>query len=150
MFHPIYTFEKKTVYTPQNKNMLHHLKKDGLVSSKGLQGCHFGQVPCGNFGRVHSDNLKQQWKIHHLKMYFLFKIGIFHCYVSLPECSFYPPCYPHSADQVATRVLHDWDLPRRGCPETRWKIIFGSGRNSPGNSEDMWVFPKIGVLQNGW
>ena len=34
---------------------------------------------------IHYGNLTWQWKIHHLKMYFLFKMGIFHCYVCLPE-----------------------------------------------------------------
>ena len=34
-----------------------------------------------NFLWIHSGNLTYQWKIHHLKMYFLFKMGIFH----LPE-----------------------------------------------------------------
>ena len=38
-----------------------------------------------NKNHVHSGNLTWQWKIHHLKMYFLFKMGIFHCYVCLPE-----------------------------------------------------------------
>ena len=28
-----------------------------------------------------------QWNIHHLKMYFLLKMMIFHCYVSLLECN---------------------------------------------------------------
>ena len=37
---------------------------------------------------IHSGNLTWQWKIHHLKMYFLFKMGIFHCYVCLPEGNF--------------------------------------------------------------
>ena len=37
------------------------------------------------FQGLHSGNLTWQWKIHHLKMYFLFKMGIFHCYVCLPE-----------------------------------------------------------------
>ena len=35
--------------------------------------------------QVHSGNLTKQWKIHHLKMQFLFKMGMFHCYVCLPE-----------------------------------------------------------------
>ena len=34
---------------------------------------------------LHSGNLTQQWKMDPLKMYFLLKRGIFHCYVSLPE-----------------------------------------------------------------
>ena len=34
---------------------------------------------------IHSGNLTWQWNIHHLKMYFLFKMGIFRCYVCLPE-----------------------------------------------------------------
>ena len=29
--------------------------------------------------------LTWQWKIHPLKMYFLLKMGIFHCHVSLPK-----------------------------------------------------------------
>ena len=83
------------------------------------------------------------------KRWFLLNMAIFGIYVRFLGGSFYPPCYP--LDQVATRVLHDWDLPRRGCPENEGpRIIFGSRKNSPRNSEDMWVFPKIGVLQNGW
>ena len=34
-----------------------------------------------------SGKLTWQWKMDHLKMYFLLKMGIFHCYVSLPECN---------------------------------------------------------------
>ena len=34
---------------------------------------------------VPSGKLTQQWEIHHLKMYLLLKMVVFHCYVSLPE-----------------------------------------------------------------
>ena len=34
---------------------------------------------------LHSGKLTWQWKTDPLKTYFLLKIGIFHCYVSLPE-----------------------------------------------------------------
>ena len=34
---------------------------------------------------IHSGKLTWQWKMGPLKMYFLLKMGIFHCYVSLPE-----------------------------------------------------------------
>ena len=34
-----------------------------------------------------SGKLTWQWKTDHLKMYFLLKMGIFQCYVSLPECN---------------------------------------------------------------
>ena len=44
---------------------------------------------------LHSGNITQQWKMDPLKMYFLLKIGIFHCYVSLPEgrCSRFIPAH---------------------------------------------------------
>ena len=29
--------------------------------------------------------LEQQWKMDHLEMHFLLKMGILHCYISLPE-----------------------------------------------------------------
>ena len=32
---------------------------------------------------------KWQWKIHHLKMYFLLKMGIFQCHVSFQGCNFH-------------------------------------------------------------
>ena len=53
------------------------------LSSLGFHGKCF--LYRSNFCDLHSGNLTQRWKIHHLKMYFLFKIGIFHCYVCLPE-----------------------------------------------------------------
>ncbi len=31
--------------------------------------------------------LTRQWKIHHLKMYFLLNMGIFQCHVSFPGCN---------------------------------------------------------------
>ena len=34
-----------------------------------------------------SDKLTWQWKMYPLNMYFLLKMGIIHCYVSLPEGS---------------------------------------------------------------
>ena len=34
--------------------------------------------------------LTWQWKIHHLKMYFLLKMGIFRCYVSFQGCNSLP------------------------------------------------------------
>ena len=36
-------------------------------------------------GNIHSGKLTLQCKMDPLKMYFLLKMGIFHCYVSLPE-----------------------------------------------------------------
>ena len=36
---------------------------------------------------VPSAKLTWQWKMDHLKMYSLLKMGMFHCHVSLPECS---------------------------------------------------------------
>ena len=50
----------------------------GVVHFFGVLGCCF-------FVDLPSGNLTKQWKIHHLKMYFLFEMGIFHCYVCLPE-----------------------------------------------------------------
>ena len=41
---------------------------------------------------LHSSKLTWQWKMDPLKMYFLLKMGIFHCYVSLPEGSSCFPC----------------------------------------------------------
>ena len=38
-----------------------------------------------NIMQIPFGKLTEQWKTHHLKMYFLLKIVIFHCYVSLPE-----------------------------------------------------------------
>ena len=48
--------------------------------------------------QLHSGNLTEQCKIHHLKMYFLLKMGIFHCYVSLLEGSRFllDDCIKHS------------------------------------------------------
>ena len=34
---------------------------------------------------IHSGKLTWQWKMDPLKMYFLLNMGIFHCYVSLPQ-----------------------------------------------------------------
>ena len=34
---------------------------------------------------THSGKLTSQWESHHLKMYLLWKMAVFHCYVSLPE-----------------------------------------------------------------
>ena len=34
---------------------------------------------------AHSGKQALHWKTHHLKMYFLLSMGIFHCYVSLPK-----------------------------------------------------------------
>ena len=39
-------------------------------------------------GWIHSGKLTWQWNMDHLKMYFLLSMGIFHCYVSLPECNY--------------------------------------------------------------
>ncbi len=39
-----------------------------------------------------SGHLTSQWKMHPLKMYFLLKMVIFHCYVSLPEGSWLNSC----------------------------------------------------------
>ena len=38
---------------------------------------------CSIFLGVHPRKQTWQWKIHHLKMYFLLNIGMFHCHVSL-------------------------------------------------------------------
>ena len=38
-----------------------------------------------NVSVLHSGKLTWQWKMDPLKIYFLLKVGIFHCYVSLPE-----------------------------------------------------------------
>ena len=34
---------------------------------------------------LHSGKLTLQWEIHHLKIYLLLKMVVFHCYVSLPK-----------------------------------------------------------------
>jgi len=38
---------------------------------------------------LHSGRPTWQWKIHPLRMYFLLKMGIFHCHVSLPKGTFW-------------------------------------------------------------
>ena len=59
----------------------------GVGVEPGEPFVFFGDVEKKGVLGIHSGNLTQQWKIHHLKMYFLFKMGIFHCYVCLPEGS---------------------------------------------------------------
>ena len=38
---------------------------------------------------VHSGKLTKRWEIHHLKMYLLLRMVVFHCYVGLPEQSLF-------------------------------------------------------------
>ena len=42
-------------------------------------------VQCFMLQIIHSGKLTWQWKMDPLKMYFLLNMGIFHCYVSLPQ-----------------------------------------------------------------
>ena len=139
------TFEKKH-YTPQNKNML-HLKK-GWVSIQGLQGCH-GSGSMFNFGRVHSRKLTWIPKMMVWKRWFLLNMAIFGIYVKFWEGSFYPPCYPlePSGDKGPSRL---GSAAKRLSWNEEKNHFLDPKKNSPRNSEDMWVFPKIGVLQNGW
>ena len=55
----------------------HPAKKDNLQRT--------GSPIPFSFKMIHSGKLTWQWKIDPLKMYFLLKMGIFHCYVSLPD-----------------------------------------------------------------
>ena len=71
----------------------------------------------GFFG-IHSGNLTYQWKIHHLKMYFLFKMGIFHCYVCLPEGSFFSCYTPYGSNHLTS------EDERLGCTITSESAIY--------------------------
>ena len=51
---------------------------------------HLPTKAVSGFREVHPGKLTWQWKMDPLKMYFLLKMGIFHCYVSLPEGSSKP------------------------------------------------------------
>ena len=42
---------------------------------------------CSKEMQAHSRNLTYQWNMDPLMMYFLLNMGIFHCYISLPEGS---------------------------------------------------------------
>ena len=71
----------------------------------------------------HSGNLTQQWKMDPLKMYFLLKIGIFHCYVSLLEGT----CI------YSWRVYRNSPSATVGSSSSRWEssdcwAVFGSRR----------------------
>ena len=60
---------------------------------------------CWRFLGIPSGKLTWEWKIHLLKMYSLLNMGIFHCYVSLPEGSGFISIYTSHDNQPNVIVM---------------------------------------------
>ncbi len=90
---------------PFGLRQLHPVARHACCKAQGLRRCPGDLEPtvvsAGNTWKlflyaVPSGKLTWQWKMNLLKMYSLLKMGIFHCYVWLPECSSYPKFQPNS------------------------------------------------------
>ena len=74
---------KDWLKTPPKSRSFWKLSYSGSISNFG--GCSIRVFPPWNLTNVPSGKLTWQWKMDLLKMYSLLKMGMFYCYVSLPE-----------------------------------------------------------------
>ena len=92
---------------------------------------------------VHPRKLTDQRKSHHLKMYSLWKIGIFQCHVSFQGCNSRPEINPSVGNPNEETFLDSHSRNSTDSPESNPEKTVWSKR-MPKN----WSFPPRGFLLN--
>ena len=175
-------FPKKIIESDGSKSLLTHNKNPQETGDQyHLENILTSQELCRDFVTwslgfesnmflLPPRKLTWQWKLHHVKMYFLLKMGIFQCHVSFHGCipcgndPIWLPCFPGlEPRQITAPLLASSTSPNVPSPRNE---ALSKGLKKPlvslkalggGNSNIFYFHPYLGkipiltnIFQMGW